>query len=153
MGKEFNLRINLEVASDRGDLMALKILEEGKNPGKFFDGVTQFNDVIKAIRGYKECSEVNAVGMFGSRAKGTHKPLRSDIDLVVIGNDEMWWRNLYRKGICDELHIQHCSIDEWNDAVKDEDNLKTANSVRWIWVRKGTALEIRDNLPQFNVKI
>jgi hypothetical protein len=162
MGKEFNLRKNLKEASSRGDLIALKMLKEGRNPGKIFDGITQFNDVIKAIRVFKRFpyTDVKAVGMFGSRAKGIHTPLRSDIDLVVIDDHENTCRSEtrpwgddgpYREGICDEIHIEKCTTMVWNMAVKNK--AKVVDTVRWLWVRKDTSLEIKDNSLKFNVKI
>jgi len=151
---------SLSQVAAKGNLTAQRILQEGENPGRYFDGSSHMFDLLRTLRDLQTDDGVQAIGIFGSRLRGDHRPLHSDIDIYVINDTPEYYlisftgdvpavprRYRYRYcGISQGINIQECSTKNWNQVVTDPDsvNPKTyeiLKAVRWLWVR-----------PQYTVK-
>ncbi len=139
-------------------LLAQKILEEGKTPGEYFDGPTHYFDVIQIMCKLTKDPGVKAIGIFGSRVRREHEPLRSDTDIYVINDTpiEYDWsesrgptasRKTYRHvGVGNGINIQECTSENWKQVLNDPTSVdkkthEVMSSVHWLWIRKGLEVE------------
>jgi len=150
----YNWRSQLNLEAERGNAKARKIIREGQSPGKYFDGKTHLFDLIKVMRQLKTDPGVKAIGIFGSRLKQNHEPLRSDIDIFVINDTPngyewspsrgpTWTRETHRhEGIGQGINIQEVNTENWNKVASDPNSVNSqtyevCKSARWLWVKSG----------------
>jgi len=140
--------------------LAKKILEEGKNPGKYFDGTAHMFDFIHETRELRLNPQVKAIGIFGSRLRGDHEALRSDTDILVIINNPIYEFSFLdglvikeesiKLGIAGAFHLTQITPQEWQTIIENVKSCPVVfynalTSVRWLWIKKGyEILEIPD---------
>lgn len=110
------------------------------NKEHIFDSQEQMINLIHKVRELKTNEDIEAVGVFGSRVKGTHEPFRSDLDILVINNQPVEYKWSMRSGDTPDrklsyrdgdLHIEICSEKQ---LIESKSDIK--DTVRWLWKRK-----------------
>ena len=152
MGREhWHWKPNLLKEANAGNRRAQKILFEGQQPGEYFDGLTHLFDVIK-IMNQEIQNGATHIGIFGSRLRKTnhplgifrkrrtHRPLDSDVDLLIIRDEAKDLGEVIRTGIADGINVVRYSLDTWqyNNLHTHDDTAvrEIMQSVKWLWIKK-----------------
>ena len=101
-----------------------------------FDSEAQFFGFLKKARTEK-LGGAEAVGLFGSRARGDHTPEKSDVDMMVEKKVSQWGEYVPH----DENNIQVVRApDEITGNDPNSEALKNMRGeTRWIWREKKRA--------------
>lgn len=113
-----------------------------------FDGDTKYMEEVKKVILSEIEKGAEKIGFFGSRAKGTQKPGRSDFDVVVVNRkvsmlfpkkgltpvDVAGTINYWSSKTTDITPTPRIHINRYNK--QDRDNLSLMKKVVWLWEKE-----------------